>query len=117
MNWDAASAIGEIMGATAVVISLVYLGVQIRSQTRQSRIAAMHDISSGFRDVIGPFQSEQMAKLFVRAINGVDSLEEYEVFQLIIGCPKVLRVWEEAYYMHRDGNLDTKNWDGMPPDA
>ena len=36
MNWDAIAAIGEIFGATAVVISLLYLA----SQTRQSRIAA-----------------------------------------------------------------------------
>lgn len=36
MNWDAIAAIGEILGATAVVTSLLYLA----SQTRQSRIAA-----------------------------------------------------------------------------
>tara|TARA_B110000858_G_scaffold89247_1_gene103084 strand:- start:5179 stop:5370 length:192 start_codon:yes stop_codon:yes gene_type:complete len=35
MNWDAISAIGEIIGATAVVVSLVYLAVQIRQNTRQ----------------------------------------------------------------------------------
>ena len=32
MNWEAISAIGEIVGALAVVISLVYLAAQIRNQ-------------------------------------------------------------------------------------
>ena len=35
MNWDAIDAIGEILGASAVVASLVYLAVQIRHNTKQ----------------------------------------------------------------------------------
>ena len=30
MNWDAIGAVGEIVGALAVVISVIYLAVQIR---------------------------------------------------------------------------------------
>ena len=42
MNWEAISAIGETTGAVAVVISLLYLAVQIRQNTNQikSSIAA-----------------------------------------------------------------------------
>lgn len=32
MNWEAVSAIGEIIGAIAVVISLVYVAAQIRQR-------------------------------------------------------------------------------------
>ena len=49
MNWDAIGAVGEIVGAMAVVVSLVYLGSQIRVQNRESRLAAMHDVSIGYR--------------------------------------------------------------------
>ena len=49
MNWDAVGAIGEIVGAGAVFASLVYLAIQIRTQNRESRLSAMHDISVGFR--------------------------------------------------------------------
>lgn len=35
MNWEAISAIGEIIGAIAVVISLIYLAAQIRHNTRE----------------------------------------------------------------------------------
>lgn len=35
MNWDAISSIGEIVGAAAVVVSLVYLAAQIRQNNRQ----------------------------------------------------------------------------------
>lgn len=39
MNWDAISAIGEIIGAVAVVVSLIYLGIQIQQNTRQVSIS------------------------------------------------------------------------------
>ncbi len=34
MNWDAISAIGEIVGAVAIVITLIYLAVQIQQNTK-----------------------------------------------------------------------------------
>ena len=54
-NWDAIGAVGEIIGALAVVISLLYLATQIKSQNRESRVAAMHDISVGFREATSKF--------------------------------------------------------------
>jgi len=34
VNWEAISAIGQIVGALAVVISLIYLATEIRSNAR-----------------------------------------------------------------------------------
>ncbi|RLA42583.1 MAG: hypothetical protein DRR06_07295 [Gammaproteobacteria bacterium] len=38
MNWDAIGAIGEIVGATAVVLSLLYLALQLRQSTNFARM-------------------------------------------------------------------------------
>lgn len=35
MNWDAISAIGDMIAAIAVVVSLIYLAIQVRQNTRQ----------------------------------------------------------------------------------
>ena len=37
MNWEAISAIAEILGVLAVVISLIYVGFQVRQNTMQLR--------------------------------------------------------------------------------
>ena len=37
MNWDAISAVAEIAGVIAVVVSLVYVGFQVRQNTMQLR--------------------------------------------------------------------------------
>ncbi len=38
MNWDAIGAIGEIIGAAAVLVTLIYLALQVR-QTRKMQLA------------------------------------------------------------------------------
>lgn len=42
MNWDAAGAIGEILGAVAVLITLVYVSAQIRQGTKATRLQTTH---------------------------------------------------------------------------
>jgi len=40
MNWDAIGAVGEIVGALAVVATLAYLALQVRASTRESEANA-----------------------------------------------------------------------------
>lgn len=44
MNWEAIGAIGEIAGATAVIVSLIYVALQILANTRAMRFEAMRSI-------------------------------------------------------------------------
>ena len=78
MNWEAIGAIGEIVGAVAVVVTLFYLAQQIRQNTRMARAemtkdlylasrAAIMDVASSDRLAevwadIRPFEDEQAAR-------------------------------------------------------
>ena len=42
MNWDAIGAIGETLGAIAVVVTLIYLAAQIRQNSRFVKAATYH---------------------------------------------------------------------------
>lgn len=44
MSWDAAGAIGEIVGALAVVISLLYLSGQVRQTNRQASNTSLQTV-------------------------------------------------------------------------
>lgn len=44
MNWDAISTIAEIVGATGVIASLVYLAIQIRQNTLVTRAETTKDL-------------------------------------------------------------------------
>jgi hypothetical protein len=55
MNWDAIGAVGEIVGALTVLITLIYLATQIRQSNRIGITAS----EANFR---------MMAKLLIRAL-------------------------------------------------
>jgi len=51
MNWEAISAVSEIVGAIAVVVSLVYLAIQVRSSSKATRASVymgLHDSQAQF---------------------------------------------------------------------
>lgn len=110
MNWEMVVAICEIVGTVAVIISLIYLATQIRQQNRESRIAAMHDISVGFRDSVSKFASEDMSKIIVKANSNYEQLSDDEAMRFLILASQMFRAWEEAYIQYQEGNLSERNW-------
>ncbi|MEH6637297.1 MAG: hypothetical protein V7700_17385 [Halioglobus sp.] len=116
MNWEIGAAVAEIVGAVAVVISLIYLALQIRAQTNQSRLAAQHEVSNGIREVSLLFATEDISDIFVRGNKDFDSMSDAELVRLIVAITNLFRVWEEAFAEARDGHLEAANWDALSGD-
>ena len=116
MNWDAIGAVGETVGAIAVVVSLLYLAVQIRTQNAQAKLTALHDMSREQRIASELLATRDLADIFVRANKDYGSLSESESVQLIVVVTGLFRAWERAFLEHRDGNLDTAVWTSLARD-
>ncbi|HUG00350.1 MAG TPA: hypothetical protein VML95_00665 [Longimicrobiales bacterium] len=113
MNWDAVGAIGETVGAIAVVVTLIYLAFQIRQQNRESRIASVHELNEAFRASISAFQDPGLADVFSRAKSDFADLGEPERLRFIAMVQGVFRVWEDAFYQFDAGRLDPRIWQAM----
>ena len=50
MNWEAIGAVGEIVGAIAVIATLAYLAIQVRQNTNSVQGAAELEASKQFTD-------------------------------------------------------------------
>ena len=69
MNWEAIGAIGQIVGAIAVVISLIYLAREIRSNARSARLASVGTIN----DWLGQLATHpHLAEVWSRGIHDRD---------------------------------------------
>jgi len=113
MNWDAARAIGEILGAVAVVISLAYLAIQIRAQNTESKLASVHEISEGYRNLVAEMINPSLAKVWVKFLSGYDELNDEEKMQVIAFGLVTFKLFEEAYYQFKAARLDSYIWEGM----
>jgi hypothetical protein len=80
MNWEALGAIGEIVGAVAVVITIAYLAVQIRQNTRSLQAASLQSILSAPREwfFLPHAQNAEISDLFARGLSGLDNLDKSE---------------------------------------
>lgn len=116
MNWDAIGAIGEIIGALAVVVSLLYLALQIRSQNSQAKLTALHDMSKEQRLASELMATGNLSDIFVRANEDYSSISEAESVQLIVFVSGLFRAWESAFLENRDGNLDKIVWTALSRD-
>ena len=113
MNWDAIGAIGEIIGASAVVISLVYLATQIRAQNREARVASVHQVIESYRTSVSGLYEPGMAEMWVRAVDDFDSLEPSERLRFVVYLTVAVRSFEDAYFQWREGHLETEIWDAL----
>jgi hypothetical protein len=67
MNWEAIGAVGETVGALAVLVTLIYLAMQIRQNTRSVQAAAVDSANSQvskIREVI--FADANVANMYRR---------------------------------------------------
>ena len=53
VNWEAIGAIGELIGAAAVVGTLIYFALQIRSLSADAYASSINQIDQGERDLRG----------------------------------------------------------------
>lgn len=51
MNWDAIGAVGEILGAIAVLVTVAYLARQVKSSNELSRFNASKELISQFNEL------------------------------------------------------------------
>lgn len=105
MNWEAIGAVGEVVGAVAVVGTLAYLAVQIRAQARDAKLAAVQTLTSNIMEAYSGLMEPQLADVWVRGGKDFDSLAEAEKIQLVGFLHKYFRVVEAAYYQAAAGGL------------
>ena len=86
MNWEAVGAIAELFGAIGVILSLVYLSVQIRSNTKQLRFSANQSVAESLDRAADPIYTEPCLSIWQKGHNNIDDLTEAEraVFNLLM---------------------------------
>jgi hypothetical protein len=106
------ASIAEIVGAIAVVLSLLYLSAQVRNQNVETRFAAMHEIAVGLREAYAVFANPEIAELL---LEDYDRLDDAEKLVLITLWTNVFRVWEEAFIQNLEGRLVGRHWEAIVP--
>ncbi len=109
MNWEAIGAIAELMGALAVFLTLVYLTVQIRQNTKALQGTTLNAITAQTGEEL-KWASEQ-TDIRRKARDEYESLSEAELWQLYCWLASALQARENEYFQFKLGLLDRMVWD------
>lgn len=111
MNWEAIGAIGEIGGALGVIVTLAYLAVQLRQNTKASRLAAIQaasENSSRFSEMLAA--DAELSELVWRGLRAPESLDAVEKRHFIAVLNVFMRREAVAFYLHEEGVMPETLW-------
>ena len=114
MNIESMANYADVIGAIAVIVSLIYVGIQIRRNTLAVRLNTFHSISEGFRSqaaLIGG--SGLVALVYLTGLTRPEEMSEEERVQFYALLHNQVRAYEDAFYQHCEGALDARYWAGM----
>ena len=112
MNWNALGAIGEIVGAAGVIVSLLYLASQVRSNSRQLRHSSAQAVLDKLNGLIGQLAFTAGAgDVWTRGLSGLDALNDDE--ELVRFSSMLLQAfwtYEEVLHYRRAGVIEDWAW-------
>lgn len=105
------ASIAEVIGAIGVVISLVYVGVQVSENTAEIRAANRQSLALRSHTATIDFaRSPELAAVFAKAASN-KTLTLTEQWQYGYFVRAVLYDVQEAFLLHREGRLENEYWD------
>ena len=108
MNWDALSAIGELLGATGVIVTLLYLSIQIRQNTRAIRGSTLNVLTGHHVEELR--WSSELGPAFRKAIHNPDKMSPDEMWQLQEWLTAALVIRQNEFVQSREGLLSEEDW-------
>lgn len=108
MNWDMLGAVGEIVGAAAVVLTLGYLALQVRESARQDRrqqSAALQQHLVGILNVL--VTDDRMPLIFLKGLRDFSALDDEERLRFGAWMLSLLRAHEATFHFGRERGIVT----------
>jgi hypothetical protein len=111
INWEALGAVGEVVGAIAVVVTLLYLTVQLRQNTR----TVEHSIQRGVHEdgaewMYKLVENPELTELYRSGMNG-DDLSSNDRLRFGLLLSQLFLHWNHAY---TSGAFDIVNNANIP---
>ena len=108
------ASIAEIIGGFAVVISLIYVGVQVNDSAGAVRSASANDANVAVQNWYMQIGSDRpSSELFYEALTSEKALSNHEEFQFLMMMHGVFLAFQNSYLLAEEGTIDVELRDGL----
>ena len=114
-------AIGEVIGAVAVVISLIYLAAQIRQNTKQIeentsavRASALHaGLTYAFNNRTATYSDGETAEIYLRGLSAPENLSEVELLRFRLILANTVDAMWNMYSQTKMSGFSPETWEAQ----
>jgi hypothetical protein len=107
MSLEQIGIVAEIVGAIAIIITLVYLSIQVKDSARASRAAAVTDATTAMQAFYQELGSNPAtSKLFLDGLTKPDTLPREAQFQYLMMMHSCFLGFQRSFFLVREGTLD-----------
>jgi hypothetical protein len=112
-NWDAISAISQLIGSIAVVLSVLYLALQVHRSTRVAKLATQDAAATALRDVTKPLmENAELERIWRVGLEDIGALSVEERARFFHATYQWLKAFETIHFHYVYGLMDKQLWDG-----
>jgi hypothetical protein len=112
-DWEAISAISQVIGSIAVVLSVLYLALQVHGSTRIARLAAQDAAATALREVTRPFaENADLARVWSTGLEDLQSLSAEDQTRFFHSTYQFLKAFETIHFHNVYGLMDEQIWQG-----
>jgi hypothetical protein len=108
------ASIAEILGAVAIVVSLIFVGWQIRVSTKTNQAATfqqhMSDEVNFLEHITSDAELTSLYALVFSAPESMEALDEVEQARAYFLFVADMRLWEDLYLQWYSGTLSASAW-------
>ncbi len=102
--------IGEFVGSLAVLITLVYLAVQIRSNTKATQSENRAGVAREYRDVMQPESDPQIARIFGEGLRNYPDMDHDKLIQYSAYLNRQSLFFQGVYARYETGQLEDETY-------
>src|ERR1700751_3830886 len=112
-NWDAISAISQLVGSLAVVLSVLYLALQVHRSTRVAKLATQDAAATALRDVTKPLmENADLERIWRVGLENIEALSVEERARFFHAAYQWLKAFETIHFHYIFGLMDRQRWEG-----
>jgi len=113
MNWDAISAVSQLVGSIAVVLSVLYLALQVHQNTRVAKLATQDSAATALRDVTKPFmENADLERIWRVGLEDLSALSLEDRTRFFHAAYQFLKAFETIHFHYVYGLMDRQLWEG-----
>lgn len=107
MSLELLGVIAEIIGAIAIIVTLVYLSIQVKDSARASRSAAVTDATTAMQAFYQELGSNPAtSKLFLDGLTKPETMTQETQFQYLMMMHSCFLGFQRSFFLAREGTLD-----------